>query len=38
LEPSEEDHCIFSAIDAALDAVEVAPQVSAALLAQAFCY
>jgi hypothetical protein len=38
LQLGEEYGCIFSAIDAALEAVGAGPRVSAALVKQAFCY
>ena len=36
--PNEEYDCIFSAIDAGLEAVGAGPHVSASLVKQAFCY
>jgi hypothetical protein len=38
LKPGEEYDCIFSAIDAGLDAVGSLPEVDASLVKQAFCY
>lgn len=38
LRPDLEYDCIFNAIDAALEAVQAGPRVSAALVKQAFCY
>lgn len=38
LRPEEEYECVYSAIDAALDAIGASPQVSASLVKQAFCY
>jgi hypothetical protein len=38
LRPALEYDCIFDAIDAALEAVQAGPWVSAALVKQAFCY
>src|SRR5262249_20473150 len=38
LRPGPEYECIFTAIDAALQAVRAWPRVSAALVKEAFCY
>lgn len=38
MQPDQEYDCVFSAIDAALAAIEAGPQVSASLVKQAFCY
>jgi hypothetical protein len=38
LQPDEDYDCIFTAIDAALEAVRADPRVSALLVKQAFCY
>jgi hypothetical protein len=38
LRPDEEYDCVHTAIDAALEAIGVEPEVSAAVVKQAFCY
>ncbi len=38
LQPGEEYDCIYSALDAVLDAVGTGPRVSTAVVKQAFCY